>query len=118
MNSQKLTLNLHDYDKKANDIIERIRNLPKPDISEADLAAICKEIGPVADVWDILIKDHGVDIVNNVRVDELICFIANLWMSGHKDPRTMIIEQLTDMRTGLCQPGRTLRLCQLIDSFY
>ena len=106
--------NLHSYDKQMAETISLIRRLPTPAV---DLARI-GDLGSVDDVWKILINDRGIDVVNQVQVSELIPFIARLIIEGSADFMVALVEQLSDMRGGMCQPGRTIRLCQLILVYY
>jgi hypothetical protein len=114
----RLSLNLHDYDKKADGIIKRIRELPKPEVSLDYMRQIADELGSVGNVWKILVDDHEIDPINSVRVDELMPYITDLWNRGDAMFKATLIDQLTDMQSGFCQQGRTLRLIQLINAYW
>lgn len=114
MKARAISLNLHSYDKQMRSTIDHIRALPKPNI---DLKSI-KDLGPVEDVWKILVEDHEHDPINDVRVDELLPFIGKMLLDGSEDFRRAMLEQFSDMRAGFCQQGRTIRLCQLIMMYY
>lgn len=106
--------NLHTYDKQMTETIDWIRQFEAPSF---DLTKI-PDLGPVNDVWKILIADKEIDSINQVRVSELIPFIGSMILEGSPDFMIALSEQLTDMRSGICQPGRTIRLCQLILVYY
>lgn len=115
------SLNLHNYDKKSDLVIKRIRELPCYGMAMGDtqlIGDILTKRG-VGDVWNCLINDVGklanYDMINMISVDELLGVVCYLW--SNDDFKKVFTEQLIDMRSGMCPPGRTLRLCQVIDAF-
>lgn len=125
-----MTLNLHDYDEKVGEIINRTRAIKVDTDVDAEKDILLSLRGSNCDnIWDTLLLDKGqtanIDTINKVTVDELLPFVTLIWKKsrailngGIDDFRNNLVEQLTDMKTGMCSQGRCIRLCQLINSYW
>lgn len=119
----KLTTNLHDYDKKSTDVINYILGKKLPDL---DYQTIIQDISNTLlsehrKIWNQLIQNSksNMDEINNINTNQLIPYICMIWQNPeHRECLNIVLsEQLLDMQSGMCPPGRTLRLCQVIYVF-
>lgn len=111
-------MNLHDLDHKLQ-AIKEIDSKYDPEKTEKIIKAFSTlSLSPNSfNVLGILINDLGkpnnYDPINRLSVDDLLLEIANRIELGKIDVLTLD-QQLTEMLTGMCPQGRSIRLYSVI----
>ena len=95
-------------DKEKQDSFNQLYEKLSSELSESERIFLSKIISE---------KDNYYDPVNDLRVDHLLylCYIQIL--EGNVDFLDNFKQQLSDLKTGSCVQGRSIRLLQLIYAF-
>lgn len=109
-----MTCNLHKYDYQV-----KYDYITSGEIDINQITKLFDRLKQGKEVFKILIDSIGheanIDRVNDLYVDKLLNDISII--SKDIEDLTVLEEQLIDMRTGLCQAGRSLRLVQVLKAW-
>jgi len=107
---------LHSYDNKV-----FYDNLNLEGIDMEKITNLSVRLKTNRDVYMILVNSIGQpsnnDTVNKLSVDKLLNEIAELSTNIEDSDLVVLEEQLSDMRTGMCPAGRSLRLVQVLKAW-
>jgi len=117
--------NTHYYDKNiSREILSKIGTFPKTNKIEKfnELRYDIIKYGNLSALkyYDLIISSYvnndgnNYDPINKIDTSDLLYIIAKNY---NNDLLPILIEQLEDMKTGVCPQGRTIRLLQIIGSF-
>ena len=95
-------------DKQKQESFKELYNKILPELSELERIFLLKLISE---------KDNYYDPINDLRVDELLYLCCIRILEGNVDFLNNFKQQLSDLKTGSCVQGRSIRLLQLIYAF-
>jgi hypothetical protein len=116
--------NIHQYDRHLEAVVSKY----KCNIQGYDHTTI-NEIEKLVNnenknTYKILVsQDTLVDDINHISIKELLHHFTQMYkkIANGKDLidsfKSILNEQLTDMRTGLCPQGRSIRLIQMLEAY-